>query len=60
MVYYTGNSYWTNLIDCPDCKYGTLEQWRDRDGLRIGMRCIDCKRQFTTDSLIKLGVIKKP
>lgn len=60
MTYCARGAYWKNLTDCPVCKYGTLDPLFDKDGLRIGMRCADCKRQFTTDSLIKLGVIKKP
>jgi len=59
MSYVAHGAYWTNLTDCPVCKYGTLDPWLDKDKVRIGMRCSDCKRTFTTESLIKLGVIKK-
>jgi len=58
MGYIAAGAYYTNLTDCPACKYGTLDRWW-KDGVLIGMRCADCKHQFTTDSLVKLGVIKK-
>lgn len=58
MSYYAGNAYFRNLTDCPGCKYGTLDRFWNKDGVLLGMRCIDCKRNFTVDELVKLGVIK--
>jgi len=58
MIYFAGGAYWTNLTDCPVCKYGTLDAWLDKNNVRIGMRCADCRQQFTTEELRKLGVIK--
>jgi hypothetical protein len=52
MTYYAGAAYWVNLIDCPSCKYGTL------DRTETGAKCADCKRVFTIEELVKLGIIK--
>ena len=44
----------TNLIDCPTCKFGTLDNIDDAT-----MRCADCKRYFTVEMLVKLHVLPK-
>lgn len=43
MVYHTSRV--ARLIDCPSCKYGTLDR---RD---CGMKCADCGKEFTLDEL---------
>jgi hypothetical protein len=60
MHYYDGRARYALLTDCPACKYGTLDSRRDKDEVLVGMRCADCKREFTVDELVKLGVIRKP
>lgn len=41
-------------IDCPKCKYGTLEPL----GV-LAMVCIDCGKIVTRAELVELGIIKK-
>lgn len=45
------------LLDCPCCRYGTLE---DKKNDSAKMACIDCGQEFTKEQLRKLGVLKKP
>jgi hypothetical protein len=42
----------TGLIDCPACKYGTLE-WVAPDCLE----CIDCNARFTDRALIQMHIL---
>jgi DNA-directed RNA polymerase subunit RPC12/RpoP len=42
----------TNLIDCPDCKYGTLDWTSDKT-----MKCADCNREYSVDKLKRLHVL---
>lgn len=40
----------TNLIDCPGCKFGTLDY---KDGKEETMKCADCGREYKTTDIIK-------
>jgi DNA-directed RNA polymerase subunit RPC12/RpoP len=55
----------TSLIDCPACKYGTIDPvpHRDENGHRDGKepvlwRCADCGREFTAQELKDRKIIK--
>ena len=49
--YYTPPSS-DHLMDCPGCKYGTLEATPDKT-----IKCIDCDREYTPEELHNLGLI---
>jgi len=44
----------TNLIDCPACKFGTLD-WKNSKT----MKCADCKHEYSVDELVRLHVLPK-
>jgi len=56
MSFSTANLEHTNEIDCPSCKYGTLD--RSSVDTEI-MCCIDCKREYTLTELRQLGILSK-
>jgi hypothetical protein len=41
-----------NLIDCPKCKFGTLDRKNDKT-----MKCADCKQEYSVDELVRLHVL---
>lgn len=41
----------TNLMDCPGCKYGTLDPKDEQE-----MKCADCGKEYTMKQLSDLGL----
>ena len=52
MHFSTANLRHVNLLDCPGCKFGTLDYTSDKT-----MQCADCKREYTVEELHTLGVL---
>lgn len=54
MTYSSQGTRCVNLMDCPKCKFGTID-WRSETKLQ----CADCKQEFTADELRSLGILPK-
>jgi uncharacterized protein YbaR (Trm112 family) len=55
MAYSLSRTRLVNLIDCPGCKYGTLDRVKDGHA----MRCADCGREYPIEELAAKGIVKK-
>jgi len=49
----SGIGDYSNLTDCPKCKFGTIEQTDFEK-----FKCIDCGWEFEIEYLKRIGVIK--
>ena len=47
----------TSLLDCPACKYGTLDRKLYKDALELYV-CADCGEAFKPETLRQKGLIK--
>lgn len=58
MGYALTNTRLVHLLDCPACKYGTLDRRTSKDGKRTKLVCADCGH--TTGYFIQGGRLYSP